>query len=146
MQIIKKYRWPLWLILGLLLFSILGFVDAGYLAVNHLRGDLPVCSVQVGCEEVANSKYSEIGEIPLALLGVLYYLFIFIITLVYFDTGSKLVKKYLPYATIIGFLVSLYLVYLQLFVIGAICIYCMGSALTSTIIFILGMLGLKYNQ
>lgn len=146
MQVLNKHRWPLWLILGLLLVSLLGFIDAGYLTVKHLNNEVPTCSIDVGCEEVATSKYSEIGGFPLAGLGVLYYLFIFVSALVYFDTESQLVKKWLPYITILGFLVSLYLVYLQLFVIEAICLYCMGSALTSTIIFVLGMLGLKYNK
>jgi uncharacterized membrane protein len=146
MQILKKHRWPLWLILGLLLFSLLGFIDAGYLTVTHIRHEIPTCNIYAGCDQVTGSKYSAIGGVPLALLGALYYLFIFVLALIYFDSESRLVKYWLPYVTIAGFAVSLYLVYLQLFVIQAICIYCMGSAITSTLIFILGMIGLKYNR
>jgi len=116
-----------WLVLGLI-----GFADATYLTIEHLRGGDQTCGTFWDCASVASSTYAEIGGIPTALLGTLYYLFIFLLSVAYVDTRQvRLVHVIVP-LTGIGFVVSLILVYLQVFVIHALCLYCMISALTST--------------
>ncbi|MDO8626129.1 MAG: vitamin K epoxide reductase family protein [Candidatus Magasanikbacteria bacterium] len=126
-----------------LLVSFLGFLDASYLAVEHYRGVVPPCSVIVGCELVTTSKYALIFKIPVALLGAIYYLAVLILSVAYLESQNK---KWLTAAAILtplGFLASAWFVYLQLYVIKAVCIYCVGSALTSTILFILGVVELR---
>jgi uncharacterized membrane protein len=59
------------------------------------------------------------------------------------DRKSVKVAKLASKLTWVGLLASLYLVFLQLFVIKSICIYCMVSAGSSTILFILGVLLLR---
>jgi len=135
---------PNWLIWSLIAVAFIGFLDATYLTAVHYRGADLGCTDWGSCNEVTTSKYSEIFGIPLALLGALYYLGVFILSLIHFDTKKLLPLKLIPFATAFGFLFSLGLVYLQLFVIHAICLYCMFSALTSTTLFILSLFILKY--
>jgi len=124
--------------IAFLIISFIGFLDASYLVVQHYRGEPPSCAIFTGCETVAESKYAMVGPIPLALLGLLYYLAIFILTVAYFDTKKERLLLLAVLLTATGFLASLYFVYLQLFVIKAICLYCMISAASSTALFAFG--------
>jgi len=117
--------------------AFIGFIDASFLAYNHLSGVVPPCSVVVGCEIVTTSTYSEIAGIPVAVLGALYYLGIVCLALATFQTGSERLMMWLRRATYLGLFASVYFVSLQVLVIGAICIYCMISAASSTALFCL---------
>ncbi len=124
-----------------------GFADATYLTVKHFLGGPIPCSILKGCEQVTTSQYSTIFGIPVALLGSFYYLTILVLAVIYFDSRKPSVLKLLACLTPVGFLASMAFVYLQIFVIKAICLYCMVSATTSTILFILGMIYLaKQNH
>ena len=78
--------------------------------------------------------------VPLAIFGVAYYLFILFSALAYLQTNKNIFANILAFVPSFGFLFSLYLIYLQLVVIKYICIYCMLSALSSTLIFILSLI------
>ena len=126
----------------LLFFPVLGaagFADATYLTVKHFLGTPLPCSIIKGCEQVTTSQFATIYGIPVALLGSLYYLTILVLAVIYFDSRKPAALKLLAYLTPIGFLASLWFVYLQIFIIGAICLYCMVSATTSTLLFIFGI-------
>ena len=129
-----------WVTVGWLVFSLIGFLDSTYLTIQHYRGALVGCGILSNCEEVTTSEYAVIAGIPLALLGALYYLTIFLLTIAYFDTKHSLILTVIPLLTILGFIASLILVYLQVFVIHALCLYCLMSALISTGLFILAMI------
>lgn len=131
----------------------MGFIDASYLAIKHFLGTTIPCSVLRGCEEVTSSQYSMIGGIPVALLGAIYYLTIFILIFsflrIYSPVREKNENKLLKltaYLTVIGLLASLWFIYLQIFVIKAICLYCMFSAFTSFALFAFGVIVLKFNR
>jgi uncharacterized membrane protein len=128
---------PRGLVIALLIFSFIGFLDATYLSAEHFIGGIPECSFLSGCEIVATGEYSTIGPFPVAYLGLTYYLLVFILVIAYKECGLRKILKYLSYITFFGFLFSLWLVYLQAFIIEAFCVYCMVSATTSTILFIL---------
>ena len=117
--------------------SFIGFIDASYLTVEHYQNAALPCVIFKGCEQVTTSAYSKVFGLPLALYGAMYYLFMFLVSIFYFDTKNELTFKILKYVPVIGFLASAYFVYLQLFVIRAICTYCVISAITSTTLFIL---------
>ncbi len=121
-----------------LVVSLIGFTDATYLTVEHYRGEIPPCGIK-GCEKVTTSEYSTFLGIPIALFGSLYYLFFFLMSVAFFDTKNKKILRILSSLSPIGFIMSVYFVVLQLFVIKAICLYCMLSIITSTILFITGM-------
>lgn len=122
------------------LFAFLGFADAAYLTADHYFA-LPVpCGLTGGCEAVLTSPYSMIGPIPLAALGAAYYLLALFLA-VYIYTSERPEAARRAVLTVfalsgIGVLASAYYMYVQVFVIEALCVYCLGSALTSTLIFI----------
>ncbi|MFA6105672.1 MAG: vitamin K epoxide reductase family protein [Patescibacteria group bacterium] len=122
-----------------LLLGIIGFLDASYLTIEHYRGIIPVCTVVTGCGTVLISKYSTVGPVPLALLGVAYYSVIIFGALLFLDLKIIKILHLLSAYTFIGILASLYFLYLQIFVIQALCLYCLFSAATSTLLFINGV-------
>lgn len=130
-------RIPKWLIPGVLAFSALGFVDAAYLAAEHFTGSIPPCSIVQGCETVLTSPYAVIWGIPVALFGALFYLASFLLMILYKETEKEVFLYALAIIASAAFLSSLWFVYVQLFILNAICLYCMTSAGTSTLIFIL---------
>lgn len=136
---------PKKIVVAVLVISFLGLLDASYLTAKHYSGSPINCSILEGCEQVTTSQYSTIFGIPIALGGAVYYLMIFVLSFLYLDTKNSKFFSVIPTLATIGFLASLGLVYLQIFVIKAICIYCMGSAVTSTILFILSVLIIKKN-
>ena len=135
-----------WLLVFFPVLSAAGFIDATYLTIKHFLGTPIPCSILQGCEQVTNSPYSLIFGIPVALFGALYYLAILLLAVIYIDSRKPSVLKLLACLTPFGFLASLWFVYLQIFVIKAICLYCMVSATTSTILFILGMCYLTRHE
>lgn len=134
------------LMIVILLFAGLGFIDASYLAIVKFIGSAPVCGELGNCDIVTSSKYSSIGPIPVALMGAIYYLGIILLSVLALDRKSVIVSRLAGKLSWIGLLASVYFVYLQLFVLKSICIYCMISAAGSTIIFILGMLVLRKTK
>jgi len=125
---------------GWLSFSLIGFLDATYLTIQHYRGLWLDCGPLLDCDAVMTSQYAVIGGIPLALLGALYYLTIFLLTVAYCDRKHRSILSIIANLTILGFLASLILVYLQAFIIRAFCFYCLLSALSSTGLFVLAMI------
>ncbi len=119
--------------------SFLGFLDALYLTFEHYTGAPLPCVIFTGCDTVTNSAYATIGPISVALLGALYYLIILILTIAYLENGSRRSLAVATLITPIGFLASLYFLYLQIFVIGALCLYCIISATDSTILVIVSL-------
>ena len=126
---------PKWAVIAFTVFSLIGFFDATFLTIEHYRGVVPPCSVLKGCEQVTTSQYATVGPVPLALFGAIYYGVLFFLTIAYFDTRKEMIVRIAAGLTTIGFLASLYFVYLQLFVIQAICLYCMISAVSSFLLF-----------
>ena len=95
---------------------------AAYLTWMHLAGTPPVCSTG-GCEVVQHSRYAELAGIPVAALGLVAY--VTILGLVLRDTPLLRVVAAALAAVALAF--SLYLLALQLFVIDAICTWCVGN-------------------
>ncbi len=126
-----------------LFLSALGFLDSAYLTIQHYSRDPFACPLFGGCEEVTSSIYSEIFGIPTALLGVLYYGTIFLLSIYSFLKEDKKIMTIASQLTIAGVLASLYLVYIQVYVLSAICFYCILSAISSTLLFVIGALHLN---
>ena len=130
---------PKGLLIAIIIISFIGFLDASYLTVQHYNQGIIPCVVFQGCEQVTTSKYSTIGDVPISLFGVIYYLAIFISAIIFFDSKKDKTLFILGYLPIAGFVASMFLLFLQIFVIKALCIYCIISVLTSTILFVLGL-------
>ena len=129
----KIRRWVPWV---LLVLGFLGFTDAAYLTAKHYQGEPPTCVFFSGCDVVTTSEYAVIGFVPVALLGALFYLSIFLLALGYLDRRNPKLLQFVFYLSIPALAFTAWLIYLQLFVIGSICIYCMFSALSSTSVFV----------
>lgn len=128
-----------WFLIIFIVIAFLGFIDATYLTVKHFIGSPVTCEFLKGCEEVTSSSWSSLFGIPVALMGAGYYLGMVVLAMLYLDTKNQIIGKLLPRLTILGLLASLYFVGLQMFVVKAYCLYCMGSAITSTTLFGMGL-------
>ena len=115
--------------------SLVGMADTIYVTINHYKGVIPPCTLLNGCETVLTSKYSEIFGIPIALIGALFYSTVFLSALAYLKTKNNKIIIVFLVLTALAFLMSLFFVYLQFFVIKAVCEYCLISAAASTILF-----------
>ncbi len=105
-----------------------GLAVALYLtAVDLLRGSVPLVCAETGivnCDVVTTSAQSHVGPVPVALLGVLWFVGMLVL-LVAQGGGGALDDPLLELAwTGAGLIVVLFLVYAELFVIGAICQWC----------------------
>jgi uncharacterized membrane protein len=113
------------------LICALGVAVAGYLSVTEASGELPQCVAgSSGCATVATSDYAELAGIPVAYLGLGGYLAVAASLLVPGDPG-RLAGATL---SLVGFGFSAYLTYVELFVIDAICQYCVVSAVLMSLL------------
>jgi uncharacterized membrane protein len=109
------------------LLSLGGLADSLYLTVTHLTGENVTCVASSGCSEVLSSAYATVGKIPLGALGALGYFAAFsLATLVAF--GHARARTFLT-LVIAGMLATtLWLLYVQAFVLHAFCDFCLLSA------------------
>ena len=107
------------------ILALAGIAVATYIAIAESGGGAPKCLAGGGgCETVAHSQYSHLAGINVAVIGILGYVVLLIAALLPGDPGRF--GGFL--GALIGFGFSLYLTYLELFVIDAICQWCVASA------------------
>jgi uncharacterized membrane protein len=111
-----------------------GIGIAGYLTYVHYAGLQPVCGISHGCETVQTSAYSTLFGIPVAVLGLISYVVIFVSLRLRGD-GALLIGYALM---LIAFAFSVYLTYRELFTIHAICSWCVSSAIVFTLLALVG--------
>lgn len=109
------------------LLSLIGMTDALYLTVQHLTGQSLRCTVISGCSEVLSSPYAQIGSIPLAAVGAAAYFTVFSLSILA-AFGYRFARPLLAALVAVMFLMTLWLLYLQAFVIRHFCQYCLLSA------------------
>ncbi len=129
-------KWQKNLLVMQIILIFLGFLDSLYLTYQKITNNEVACSTFGGCNTVINSNYAYLIGIPLAYLGLIYYLTLLLVIFFVLINKKTLWLKLLTIITFSGFLMSGYFVYLQFFEIGSICIFCMFSALVSTLLFI----------
>lgn len=125
--------------------AVFGFFDASFLTAKYFNGNIN-CSIIDGCQNVLNSSYSHLGPIPTAAFGLAYYLTIIFASLIYLRYQLNLAKLALKILPSLGLAFSIWLTYLQIWVIKALCQYCLLSALISLILFILSWQLLKNKK
>ncbi len=128
---------PVTWVVVFLVIAVIGFADAVYLTASHYIGGLLTCAVVEGCDEVAMSEYATIGPFPVALGGALFYAVMLIWGVVWLDTRKSGLFRLMPYITVPAFLFSMWLMYAMFFLIQALCIYCLISATTTTLLMLL---------
>ncbi len=143
---LQKEQLPKWVVIVFLAIALIGFADATYLVVEHYINAIPPCTTD-GCETVLTSPYAILLGLPVALWGSLYYLCILVLAIIYLDVKKEFFLRGAFFFTTIGFLMSIYFFILQATVIHAFCQYCLVSASTSTILFIISTISLvKYRK
>jgi uncharacterized membrane protein len=123
-------------------FAVVGLAIALYLSANTLAGTAPVCLAGGGCETVAQSQYSHWFGIPVAYFGIPYSGVLLGLIVAWWRTGDGRLLLAGYAQGLVGVVIVLYLRYLELFVIGAICAWCVAYG--ATILF--GWLGLVVVQ
>ncbi|SRR5258706_10499741 len=137
-----------------IILSFLGFLDAAYLTIIHYKNIIPPCSIAHGCETVLTSQYATIGPVPIALLGVFFYLSCLGLLGSFFysssesaladksrsqnDTSSRqarTIKNLLLLLTGLGALTAIALIGIQAFVLHAYCQYCLASEAIDFLLF-----------
>ena len=119
--------------------ALLGLADASFLTFKHFWGGPLPCSILNGCDTVVNSTYATWLGVPVALVGALFYLVFLILAVWYLDSGQEQIFDFILVLAVIGFGVSIYFVSLQIFVLKALCLYCLVSAGTTTALFSLSL-------
>jgi uncharacterized membrane protein len=120
------------------ILALVGVLDTLYLTQGFLSKEGVVCLIDEGCDIVTTSVYSTWGGIPVVLVGLAFYLFVAVLSaLIYYEKISKSALLYLKIVTSIAVVVSLWFTYVQLFILEAICEYCILSALLSMALFVL---------
>jgi uncharacterized membrane protein len=109
------------------LLSLGGLADSIYLTITHLTGEDVTCLASSGCSEVLSSAYASVGNIPLGAFGALGYFVAFsLATLAAF--GSPRARTFLTVVVAGMLATTLWLLYVQAFVLHAFCDFCLLSA------------------
>jgi len=117
----------LYLYVAVAVVSLIGLADAIYLTIEHVTGQSVRCTIISGCSEVLSSPYAVVGGMPLASVGAAAYFAVFsLATLAAF--GYRFAGTVLNLLVALMVIVSLWLIYLQAFVIKQFCQYCLLSA------------------
>ena len=109
------------------LLSLFGLADAVYLTIEHVTGQSVRCTIISGCSEVLSSRYAVVAGIPLAMVGAAAYFTVFSLAILAVF-GYRIAGALLTPLVVGMFLISLWLIYLQAFVIREFCQYCLFSA------------------
>ena len=134
-----------WLYRGSIIITLIGLAVSIYMTIFKLTGNETMCIGNGGCSIVNESPYAAIYGIPVAAFGVGGYLAILVVFILekkagaFFKQNATMVNFGL---TLIGFLFTLYLIYLEIFVIKALCPFCLTSQIAMTILFVISVIRL----
>jgi uncharacterized membrane protein len=122
--------------------TVLGLLVSIYMTIYKVTNNESMCIGSGGCSIVNASRYSEVNGIPVAVVGVLGYLSI--LTIFYLETKPGFFQEngdmLLFGITLVGFLFTVWLVYVEIALIKAYCPFCITSQIAMTLIFILTVL------
>ncbi len=129
-------------VIGILILSFCGLVDSIYITQHEVSGTPLLCNIQNfnGCNIVAASPYAHLFGIPIAEFGVLFYSIIFVLAALEIVIFDQLLRRVLQIASLVGVLASFYFIFVQVFLIRALCTYCLASAFITILILFLASL------
>jgi uncharacterized membrane protein len=132
-----------------LLLSVVGAGIAAYLTYVHYDESVLVCTAGGGCHTVQESEYATIGPIPIAILGLGMFVVLAGLALVrIFDWSFSILDAETANVaswgiTLTALLYYAYLVYVELFVLEAICQWCVATTAVTVAIFLVESLGIR---
>jgi len=115
--------------------AVIGLADSVFLTVSHYTKEPVPCSIVEGCETVLTSSYAELAGIPIAAFGAAAYFVAFSLAILT-AYGNRAAWMLFGVQAFLMALVSAYLIYVQAFVIGAFCQFCLVSAASSISLFL----------
>lgn len=134
---------PRWWGLAATAVSLAGFGVALYLTVDHFTGTPPVCSATgiINCAKVTTSPQSSLAGVPVALLGLLFFAAMVVVNLPPMWHLDSRRRAWLAWARLVmavagmGFVI--WLLYAELFLVKAICLWCTGVHVLTFVLFVL---------
>jgi uncharacterized membrane protein len=122
---VSRFRAILYTIVAIV--AVAGLADATYLTVQALTGETLSCGGSPDCFRVLGSSYAKLGGMPVAILGALAYFTVFTFA-TFAAFGYPRAPKFLALIAGAMFLTTLWLLYVQAFLLHAYCRYCLFSA------------------
>jgi uncharacterized membrane protein len=121
-----------------------GIVVSGYLASKRLTGGSLACTRWAQCDAVNNSVYSKFLGVPVSFIGLAAYLLLLALSVAALRTEGRVRRQALLLSLLlsiggVGF--SAYLTYLEIYVIEALCAWCVASAIIITLLAIVNAVG-----
>lgn len=107
--------------------SLVGLAEGTYLTVAYLTGEMAVCGGSASCFEVLGSAYARVGQIPVAAFGALAYFSAFSLA-TFAAFGNARARTLFAWIVWSMFGVTLWLLFVQAFLLHAFCRYCLFSA------------------
>jgi uncharacterized membrane protein len=130
----QAFRWLLWASAGL---CGLGLIVSGYLVMKRFTGGSLACTRWADCDVVNNSVYSQLYGVPVSVIGLAGYLLLLTLAFAALWTDGRTQRQILLLSWLcslagVGF--SAYLTYLEIYVIEALCAWCVASAVIITLL------------
>jgi uncharacterized membrane protein len=130
---------PRWLTWTSLVVAVLGLADAVYLAYEHGSGSNSLACPDTGrinCTKVTTSSYSELHSIPIAYLGVAFFVVLVAVMVPRAWASPSLSLRWGRVALVVGGLAfTVYLVWAELYELDALCLYCTGVHVAAFLLF-----------
>ena len=124
--------------------AIVGLLVSIYMTIYKVTNNESMCIGSSGCSEVNASRYSEVNGIPVAVLGVAGYAAI--LALLFLEQRPGLFQQNGSMMffgiSLLGFLFTIYLIYVEVALIKAYCPFCLASQAVMIIIFIISVIRL----
>src|SRR5512138_1179795 len=125
----------------MLVLATIGLLVSIYMTVYKFTGNEAMCVGSGGCSTVNGSRYSEINGIPVAVLGIIGYAAILVLLFLerrpgFFQQNGTMI---LFGVSLLGFLFTLYLIFVEVALINAYCPFCLTSQAVMTILFIISV-------
>jgi uncharacterized membrane protein len=134
------------MMMAVMVLAAVGLADSLYLVWVHATASKIICPIG-GCDIVNASPYARVGPIPVAGIGVAGYLGLLAMAAMAWRAAAAEERRrwvrLVFVASALGTLYAAYLTYLELFVIEAICFWCVISAITITLICLASGLALR---
>jgi len=128
-----------------LAFIVLGLADSIYLTIAHYTTAAVLACPEskfVNCARVTTSPYSEIHGIPVVIFGLIFFV---IMGALYLPISWRSNNKQLIYlrmaVSTVGLISVFYLVYVELYKLNSICLYCTGVHIITFILFVITLIG-----
>lgn len=130
-----------WVHRAMFAVAMIGLATSAFLAWEYARGGTIACPVAgTGCDDVRGSAFSAVLGIPVPWLGLAYYGTVALLEIVRAEARGRLVDRLILGSAVAGVVASGVFTYLEAYVIGAWCFWCLVSAACTVGLLVLGAL------